>query len=39
MKHFLLLFQTAFGVVNLDFLQGLENNWKSGARPEGRVSS
>ena len=37
MKLWILLFQTALGVVTPGFLQGLEINWKSGAH--GRVSS
>ena len=39
MKLWILLFQTALGVVTPGFLQGLEINWKSGANPHGRVSS
>ena len=39
MKLWILLFQTALGVVTPGFLQGLEINWKSGANPRGRVSS
>ena len=39
MKLWILLFQTALGVVTPGFLQGLEINWKSGANPHGRVSA
>ena len=39
MKLWILIFQTALGVVTPGFLQGLEINWKSGANPHGRVSS
>ena len=39
MKLWILLFQTALGVVTPGFLQGLEINWKSGGNPHGRVSS